>query len=103
MAASGATHYRWEDIPKEELKSDLHRRLIPAEISHFKLLYGSDNNNRFAEEIRDWQTVFDMLRMPEDERERIFYGNAARLFGVIPIELPVPTPEPAGAATGDGA
>jgi quercetin dioxygenase-like cupin family protein len=31
MTASGATHYRWDDMPKEELKPDLHRRLIPAE------------------------------------------------------------------------
>jgi quercetin dioxygenase-like cupin family protein len=31
MAGSGATHYRWDDIPKEQLKPDLHRRLIPAE------------------------------------------------------------------------
>jgi quercetin dioxygenase-like cupin family protein len=31
MAASGATHYRWDELPKEELKPDLHRRLIPAE------------------------------------------------------------------------
>ena len=32
MSASGATHYRWDDLPKEELKPDLHRRLIPAEL-----------------------------------------------------------------------
>jgi quercetin dioxygenase-like cupin family protein len=32
MTGSGVTHYRWEDIPKEELKPDLHRRLIPAEL-----------------------------------------------------------------------
>ena len=32
MSASGATHYRWDDMPKEELKPDLHRRLIPAEL-----------------------------------------------------------------------
>jgi quercetin dioxygenase-like cupin family protein len=31
MTGSGATHYRWEDLPQEELKPDLHRRLIPAE------------------------------------------------------------------------
>ena len=31
MAASGATRYRWDDIPKEQLKPDLHRRLITAE------------------------------------------------------------------------
>jgi quercetin dioxygenase-like cupin family protein len=27
----GATHYRWEDLPKEELKPDLHRRLVTGE------------------------------------------------------------------------
>ena len=79
------------------------RRLIPAEIGHYKLLYGSDNNERFADEIRDWQTIFDLLRLTEEQRERIFYGNAARLFGMIDTGVfPVPTPEPAGAATGDG-
>ena len=31
MTASSATHYRWDDIPEEELKPDLRRRLIPAE------------------------------------------------------------------------
>ena len=29
--ATGATHYRWDDLPKETLKPDLQRRLIPAE------------------------------------------------------------------------
>ena len=64
----------------------IERKLVPSEISHFKLLYGSDNNDRFEDEIRDWQTMFDLLRLSEDERERIMYGNAARLFGMIPIE-----------------
>ena len=31
MNSSGATLYRWEDMPKEELKPDLHRRLVTAE------------------------------------------------------------------------
>jgi quercetin dioxygenase-like cupin family protein len=31
-SGTGATHYRWDDIPKEQLKPDLHRRLIPAEL-----------------------------------------------------------------------
>jgi quercetin dioxygenase-like cupin family protein len=31
MGASGATHYRWDDLPQEELKPDLRRRLIPAD------------------------------------------------------------------------
>jgi quercetin dioxygenase-like cupin family protein len=28
---SGATHYRWDDVPMEELKPDLGRRLISTE------------------------------------------------------------------------
>ena len=31
MNTLGATHYRWEDLPKEELKPDLHRRLVTGE------------------------------------------------------------------------
>ena len=31
MSALGTTHYRWEDMPKEELKPDLHRRLVSTE------------------------------------------------------------------------
>jgi unsaturated pyranuronate lyase len=40
---TGATHYRWEDLPKETLKPDLQRRLIPAErmtIGHVYLQKG---------------------------------------------------------------
>jgi hypothetical protein len=80
----------------------IERKLVPSEISHFKLVYGSDNNNRFAEEIRDWEAMFDLLRLSEEERERIMYGNAARIFGVVPTAETQPTPEPAGAAAGDG-
>jgi unsaturated pyranuronate lyase len=39
-----ATHYRWEDLPKEQLKPDLHRRLISTErmmIAHVYLDKGS--------------------------------------------------------------
>lgn len=31
MNSLGATHYRWEDMPKEKLKPDLGRRLISTE------------------------------------------------------------------------
>ena len=31
MNSPGATHYRWEDLPKEELKPDLHRRLVTGD------------------------------------------------------------------------
>ena len=38
-----ATHYRWDDLPKEPLKPDLHRRLISGErmmIAHVYLDQG---------------------------------------------------------------
>ena len=31
MAASGGTHYRWEELPLEQLKPDLGRRLVSVE------------------------------------------------------------------------
>ena len=31
MTTSGATHYRWEDLPKAELKPGLERRLVSTE------------------------------------------------------------------------
>jgi quercetin dioxygenase-like cupin family protein len=31
VSALGATHYRWEDLPKEELSPGISRRLISAE------------------------------------------------------------------------
>jgi len=40
---SGATHYRWDDLPKEALKPDLARRLITGErmmIAHVYLEKG---------------------------------------------------------------
>jgi quercetin dioxygenase-like cupin family protein len=31
VSSSGATHYRWEELPKEALKPDLARRLVSTE------------------------------------------------------------------------
>jgi quercetin dioxygenase-like cupin family protein len=31
MTSTGATHYRWDDLPKEALKPELERRLISTE------------------------------------------------------------------------
>jgi quercetin dioxygenase-like cupin family protein len=30
-SVNGAIHYRWDDLPKEKLKPDLHRRLVSGE------------------------------------------------------------------------
>ncbi len=59
------------------------RKLIGPEISPYKLLFASDCElTKLGDEIADWQAVFDLLRLTHAERDRIFYGNAARLFGI---------------------
>lgn len=59
------------------------RRLIGSEISPFKLVFGSDCGlEKMGNEIADWQAVCDLLRLTREERDRIFYGNAARIFGL---------------------
>lgn len=59
------------------------RKLIGQEISPFKLLFASDcGMDKMPNEIADWSAVFDLMRLTMEERDRIFYGNAARIFGV---------------------
>jgi predicted TIM-barrel fold metal-dependent hydrolase len=59
------------------------RKLIGPEFSPFKLVFGSDCEiEKLGNEIADWQAVFDLLRLTREERDRIFYGNAARIFGI---------------------
>ena len=59
------------------------RRLIGPEISPFKLTFGSDcDPERMADEIANWNAVFDLLRLSPVERDRVFYGTAARIFAV---------------------
>ena len=44
MAASGATHYRWDDLPREELNPMIGRRLVTGErmmIAHVYLQKGA--------------------------------------------------------------
>jgi quercetin dioxygenase-like cupin family protein len=43
VTASGAVHYRWDDMPKETLKADLDRRLISTDrimLAHVYLQQG---------------------------------------------------------------
>jgi quercetin dioxygenase-like cupin family protein len=43
VTASGAVHYRWDDVPKETLKADLDRRLISTDrmmLAHVYLQQG---------------------------------------------------------------
>ncbi len=56
---------------------------IKKEISVGKLVYGSDCDlQRLKSDIQGWKEVFDQMGLSDEEQHRIFYGNAAKIFGV---------------------
>jgi predicted TIM-barrel fold metal-dependent hydrolase len=58
------------------------RRLIGHEIGYEKLIFGSDTTpERIADHIRRWDTIFDLLDVPDDCRERMWWYNGAELYG----------------------
>lgn len=58
------------------------RRLIGHEIGYEKLIFGSDTSpDMIAEHIRRWDTIFDLLGVPEDCRERMWWLNGAEIYG----------------------
>ena len=59
----------------------LERRLIGHEIGFEKLIFGSDTSpEKIAEHIRRWDTIFDLLDVPKDCRERMWWTNGAELY-----------------------
>ena len=57
-------------------------RYLMREIRPEKLVYGSDCDlRRLKENIESWNQVFDNVGMTEVEKEKVFYGNACRIFG----------------------
>ena len=62
----------------------LERRLIGHEIGFEKLIFGSDTSpERIAHHIRRWDTIFDLLDVPDDCRERLWWLNGAELYGLV--------------------
>ena len=62
------------------------RRLIGHEIGFEKLIFGSDTSpEKIGEHIRRWDTIFDLLEVPTDARERLWWYNGAELFGEEPV------------------
>jgi predicted TIM-barrel fold metal-dependent hydrolase len=56
---------------------------IMNEIRPEKLVYGSDSDlSRMARDVQLWREAFERLGLTPEEQELIFYGNAARIFGV---------------------
>lgn len=61
------------------------RRLIGHEIGVEKLVWGSDcGTDEIAEHVERFHNIFEQLRLEPDERERIWYRNAAEIFGEVP-------------------
>jgi predicted TIM-barrel fold metal-dependent hydrolase len=56
---------------------------IGKEISPRKLLYGSDSDHRRLKgDIARWKAAFDKMGLSAEDQDRIFYRNAARIFGI---------------------
>lgn len=58
------------------------RDLIGKEIGVEKLVWGSDcQDHEIADHVKRFEILFDQLRLTEDQAERMWYRNAAELFG----------------------
>ncbi|MBI4048439.1 MAG: amidohydrolase family protein [Devosia nanyangense] len=56
---------------------------IGKEISPRKLVYGSDSDlKRVPGDIARWKAAFDKMGLSADDQDRIFYRNAAYIFGI---------------------
>jgi uncharacterized protein len=59
------------------------QRMIGHEIGVEKLTWGSDcRADEIAEHVRRFVTIFDEIGLTEDEKERIWYRNAAEIWGL---------------------
>lgn len=60
----------------------LERNLIGKEIGVEKLVWGSDcRDDEIGDHVKRFETIFDQLGLSEDQADRIWYRNAAELFG----------------------
>jgi len=59
------------------------RRLIGHEIGVEKLIFGSDTApEKIGDHIRRWDTIFDLLEIDGDSRERLWWRNGAEIYGL---------------------
>jgi quercetin dioxygenase-like cupin family protein len=91
MTVRQATHYRWDDLPKEALKPDLHRRLISTErmmLAHVYLDKGCVVPKHEHENEQLTYILEGALRfwLGEDEAEVVDVAAGAVLH--IPSNLP---------------
>ncbi len=59
------------------------RKLIGTEIGVEKLVFGSDcGMDDIRKHIDRFEAIFDLLELTEDERERLWWRNAAEIYGL---------------------
>jgi predicted TIM-barrel fold metal-dependent hydrolase len=61
----------------------LERKMLRSEVSLMKLTWGSDcDMAHMSRELSNWMHAFDDLGLSPAEQDQIFWGTAARIFGV---------------------
>ena len=61
----------------------LERRMLRSEVSTRKLVWGSDcDMAHMSRELTTWMQAFDEIGLGEEERNQIFWGTAAHIFGI---------------------
>jgi len=82
-------HNVWFDMSGGETieRHAIERRLVGMEIGIEKLVFGSDcGMDDIRKHIDRFEAMFDLLELDEDQRDRLWWRNAAEIFG---LEQPV--------------
>ena len=59
------------------------RNMLRSEVSILKLTWGSDcDMAHMSRELSNWMQAFDSIGLTAEEQDQIFWGNAARIFGI---------------------
>jgi predicted TIM-barrel fold metal-dependent hydrolase len=78
-------HNVWLDMSGGETieRHALERKLIGSEIGIEKLVFGSDcGMDEIRTHIDRFEAMFDLLELSEEDRERLWWRNAAEIYGL---------------------
>jgi uncharacterized protein len=78
-------HNVWFDLSGGETieRHAVERRMIGYEIGVEKLTFGSDcRADEISEHVQRFVRIFDDIGLSDDEKDRIWYRNAAEIFGL---------------------